>query len=198
VSVAAFEEDGDIDDMNDEVERDDDGFEERVLQISRVTKVVKGGKQISFRAVVAVGDDKGKVGVGTSSAKEVSTSVQKAAMDAKRHVVQFPLTKGYSFPHRVDGIAGGAKVMLRPASEGTGVIAGGAVREVLELAGVRNAFGKQLGSNNPLNNARAAVDGLTQLRTIQMAARNRDLTVEQMLNFKGQPGGVEDAVLAKA
>lgn len=164
-------------------QRDADGFEERVLQVSRVTKVVKGGKVMSFRAVVAVGDDKGRVGVGCAAAKEVVMAVEKAALDAKKHVISVPITRGLSFPHRVNGIAGGAKVMLRPASQGTGVIAGGAVREILELSGIKNGFGKQLGSDNPLNNARATIDGLSQLRTLGQAAANRGMSVEQMLHF---------------
>jgi small subunit ribosomal protein S5 len=99
-------------------------------------------------------------------------------------MVTVPLTRGATFPHRVDGIFGAARVMLRPASEGTGVIAGGAVRVVLELAGIKNAFGKQLGSGNPLNNARAAVEGLKLQRTVEMVAKERGLTVAQMLQHK--------------
>lgn len=105
-------------------------------------------------------------------------------IDAKKAMIEVPLTPGYTFPHRADGWAGAAHVMLRPASEGTGVIAGGAVRVVLELAGVKNGFGKQLGSANPLNNARAAVDGLAQQRTVQQVADERGLTVAEMLQHK--------------
>lgn len=104
--------------------RAEEKLTERVVQVKRVTKVVKGGKQLSFRAVVVVGNEKGRVGVGCAAAKEVVVAVQKAVTDAKRHMVNVPLTKASSFPHRIDGIAGAAKVMLRPASEGTGVIAG--------------------------------------------------------------------------
>lgn len=151
------------------------------MQVRRVTKVVKGGKQLSFRAVVVVGDEKGKVGVGCAAAKEVVTAVQKAVLDAKRKMVTVPLTKNASFPHRIEGIAGAAKVMLRPASEGTGVIAGGSVRVVLELAGVKNAFGKQLGSPNALNNARATVDGLSSMKTYTQVAKDRNVSVEYLL-----------------
>ena len=125
-----------------------------------------------------------QVGVGTATSKEVVDAVQKAVIAAKKEMVTVPLTRGASFPHRVDGVFGAARVMLRPASEGTGVIAGGAVRVVLELAGIKNAFGKQLGSGNPLNNARAAVEGLKLQRTVEMVAKERGLTVAQMLQHK--------------
>lgn len=125
-----------------------------------------------------------QVGVGCATSKEVVDAVQKAVIAAKKEMVTVPLTRGATFPHRVDGIFGAARVMLRPASEGTGVIAGGAVRVVLELAGIKNAFGKQLGSGNPLNNARAAVEGLKLQRTVEMVAKERGLTVAQMLQHK--------------
>ncbi|KAL3150717.1 ribosomal protein S5 [Trebouxia sp. C0010 RCD-2024] len=163
--------------------RDDasDGFQERVVQVRRVTKVVKGGKQLSFRAVVVVGDEQGQVGVGCASAKEVVQAVAKAVVGAKAELVRVPLTNASTFPHRIDGYFGAAKVMLRPASEGTGVIAGGAVRVVLELAGIKNGFGKQLGSSNPLNNARAALVGLSEMRTFKQVAEQRDMTIEEMM-----------------
>lgn len=157
-----------------------DGFEERVVQVRRVTKVVKGGKQLSFRAVVVVGDKNGKVGVGVAKAKEVITAVQKSAVDARRHVVTVPMTKYLTFPHRADGHYGAAKVMLRPATAGTGVIAGGAVRVVLELAGVENALGKQLGSDNPLNNARAVIDAVLQMRQFSEVAAYRGIPMEEL------------------
>ena len=125
--------------------------------------------------------------MGCASAKEVIDAVAKAVLDAKKHFVSVPLTRSFSFPHRIDGIAGAAKVMLRPASEGTGVIAGGSVRVVLELAGIKNAFGKQLGSGNPLNNARATVDGLRRQRTMQMVADERGLTMEELIGYQGVP-----------
>lgn len=125
-----------------------------------------------------------QVGVGCAAAKEVIDAVAKAVLDAKKHFVSVPLTRSFSFPHRIDGIAGAAKVMLRPASEGTGVIAGGSVRIVLELAGIKNAFGKQLGSGNPLNNARATVDGLRRQRTMQMVAAERGLTMEELVGYQ--------------
>ncbi|XP_024379587.1 uncharacterized protein [Physcomitrium patens] len=158
----------------------EDKMEERVVQIRRVTKVVKGGKQMSFRAVVVIGDKKGTVGVGVGSAKEVITAVQKSATDARRHLVTVPMTKYLTFPHRADGDYGAAKVMLRPAATGTGVIAGGAVRVVLELAGVENALGKELGSKNPLNNARAVVEAVGKMKQFRDVARDRGIPMEEL------------------
>lgn len=160
--------------------RQGDAMEERVVQIRRVTKVVKGGKQMSFRAVVVIGDKRGTVGVGVGSAKEVITAVQKSATDARRHLVQVPMTKYLTFPHRADGVYGAAKVMLRPAATGTGVIAGGSVRVVLELAGVENALGKELGSKNPLNNARAVVEAVGKMKQFRDVARDRGIPMEEL------------------
>jgi small subunit ribosomal protein S5 len=175
VGVEAAKRDGD------RFQQQSDGFQDRVIQVRRVTKVVKGGKQLRFRAVVVVGNENGTVGVGCASAKEVVTAVQKAAVDAKRNLVTVPLSKSSSFPHRFDGVFGAARVMLRPAAEGTGVIAGGAVRTVLELAGVKNGFGKQLGSDNPLNNAKATVEGLKNMRTFKDVAAQRGVPLEYLL-----------------
>lgn len=155
-------------------------MEEKVVQIRRVTKVVKGGKQLSFRAVVVVGDKKGRVGVGVGKAKEVITAVQKSAADARRHMITVPLTRQLSFPHRAEAKYGAAKVMLRPAALGTGVIAGGSVRVVLEMAGVSNALGKELGSKNPLNNARAVVEAISTMKQFQEVARDRGIPVEEL------------------
>ncbi|XP_059658964.1 small ribosomal subunit protein uS5c [Cornus florida] len=157
-----------------------DGFEERVIQVRRVTKVVKGGKQLHFRAIVVVGDKQGQVGVGVGKAKEVIGAVQKSAIDARRNIIRVPMTKYLTFPHRSDGDYGAAKVMLRPASPGTGVIAGGAVRIVLELAGVENALGKQLGSNNALNNARATVVAVQKMRQFSEVAQERGIPMEEL------------------
>ena len=129
-----------------------------------------------------VGDEQGQVGVGCASAKEVVQAVAKAVVRAKTELVRVPLTNASTFPHRIDGYFGAAKVMLRPASEGTGVIAGGAVRVVLELAGIKNGFGKQLGSPNPLNNARAALVGLSEMRTFKQVAAQRDMTIEELMS----------------
>lgn len=163
-------------------------FEERVVHVTRVSKTVKGGRNISFRAVVVAGNRKGMVGVGNASAKEVATAVQKASIEAKRDMIKVPLhSKTLSFPHRTEVTYGAARVMLRPAAEGTGVIAGGAVRVVLELAGVKNGFGKQLGSDSAMNNAKAAVIGLGQMRTHKEVAEERGVTVDYLFGRSFDP-----------
>lgn len=166
---------------DDKEEKDD--FEERVIEVKRVTKVTKGGKLMNFRAVVVVGDLNGTVGVGVAKAAEVVVAVQKAARQAKANTITVPLTKNRSIPHawKVKG-DGGAKVLLFPAGEGTGVIAGGACRSVLELAGVQNVFSKQRGSPNLLNNARAVIKGLSEMRTPEMVAEQRGFeSVEELM-----------------
>lgn len=160
-------------------EKDSD-WQERVVQIRRVTKVVKGGKTLSFRAVVVIGNEKGQVGVGVGKASDVIGAVKKGVADAKKHLVTVPLSKASSIPHPINGVSGGAKVMMRPAGPGTGVIAGGAVRTVLELAGVKNILAKQLGSGNQLNNARAAAIALENLRTFEDVARERGIDLEHL------------------
>nr|YP_010337001.1 ribosomal protein S5 [Madagascaria erythrocladioides]QUE29032.1 ribosomal protein S5 [Madagascaria erythrocladioides]UNJ16586.1 ribosomal protein S5 [Madagascaria erythrocladioides] len=157
-------------------------LERKVVQIRRVTKVVKGGKKLSFRAVVIIGNEKGQVGVGVGKAGDVMGAVKKAVADAKKHLVNIPLTKSNSVPHVINGRAGAAKIIIRPSAPGTGVIAGGSVRTVLELAGVQNILAKQLGSNNPLNNARATIDALQNLKTLSSAARDRDLSVDHFFS----------------
>lgn len=155
-------------------------WQERVVQIRRVTKVVKGGKKLSFRAIVVIGNERGQVGVGVGKAGDVIGAVKKGVADGKKHLIDVPLTKSYSIPHPSTGRGGGAKVFMRPAAPGTGVIAGGAVRTVLELAGVRNILAKQLGSNNPLNNARAAAAALASLRTFGEVAEERGVAIEKL------------------
>lgn len=155
-------------------------WQERVIQIRRVSKVVKGGKKLSFRAIVVVGNEKGEVGVGVGKASDVIGAVRKGVVDGKKQLINVALTKANSISHVANGQAGGAKVIMRPAAPGTGVIAGGAVRTVLELAGVKNVLAKQLGSNNPLNNARATIDALSALRTFHEAAQEREIPVEQI------------------
>ncbi len=158
----------------------DSEWKERVVQIRRVTKVVKGGKKLSFRAIVVVGNEKGQVGVGVGKASDVIGAVKKGVADGKKHLVEVPLNKAYSIPHPMTGRAGGARVFMRPAAPGTGVIAGGAVRIVLELAGVRNILAKQLGSDNPLNNARAAAEAIGSLRTLSSVAEERGIPIEKL------------------
>jgi small subunit ribosomal protein S5 len=140
-------------------------WSERVVAVQRVTKVVKGGKKLSFRAVIVVGNQQGQVGVGVGKAADVSTAVRKAVTDGKKNVINVPLTTSNSIPHKINGRFGAAKLILVPSAPGSGVIAGGAVRIVLELAGVQNILSKQLGSDNLLNNARATIDGLSNLRS---------------------------------
>jgi small subunit ribosomal protein S5 len=152
-------------------------WQERVVQIRRVTKVVKGGKKLSFRAILVIGNEKGEVGVGVGKASDVIGAVKKAASDGKRNLVSVPLTRNSSIPHIIQGRAGAARVIMRPSAPGSGVIAGGSVRTILELAGVKNILAKQLGSSNPLNNARAATDALARLQTFNEVSNNRNLTV---------------------
>lgn len=161
------------------VEKETD-WQERVVQIRRVSKVVKGGKKLSFRAIVIVGNERGQVGVGVGKAADVIGAVRKGVADGKKHLIDVPITKSNSIPHPTTGEGGAARVMIRPAAPGTGVIAGGAVRTVLELAGVRNVLAKQLGSSNPLNNARAAVEALASLRTLAEVAEERDIPLENL------------------
>ena len=161
-------------------QREENSWEERVVQVKRVTKVVKGGKKLSFRAVIIVGNEKGQIGVGVGKASDVIGAVKKAVTDAKKHIVNIPLTKSYSIPHPIYGIAGAAKIILRPSATGSGVIAGGATRTVLELAGIKNILAKQLGSKNSLNNARATLNALSNLRTFQEIANNRDIDLETL------------------
>jgi small subunit ribosomal protein S5 len=140
-------------------------WSERVVSIQRVTKVVKGGKKMSFRATVVVGNEQGKVGVGVGKAGDVITAVRKGVTDGKKHVITIPLTSSNSIPHPINGRFGAAKLILRPSAEGSGVIAGGSIRTVLELAGIKNILSNQLGSNNLLNNARATINGLSSLKS---------------------------------
>ncbi|MBK4732913.1 30S ribosomal protein S5 [Oxynema sp. CENA135] len=158
----------------------DTDWQERVVQIRRVTKVVKGGKKLSFRAIVVVGNERGQVGVGVGKAGDVISAVKKGVADAKKHLVEVPMNRANSIPHPTQGQGGGAKVIVRPAAPGTGVIAGGAVRTVLELAGVRNILAKQLGSSNPLNNARAAINALASLRRFSEVAEERGIPIEKL------------------
>ena len=154
---------------------------ERVVQISRVTKVVKGGKKLSFRAIVIVGNQKGQVGIGCAKASEVIIAIQKAIADGRKNVVTVPIFKT-TIPHPITGKSGAGAVMLRPASEGTGIIAGGAVRSVLELAGIENILSKSLGSKSPLNAANATLEALKSLRPFSEVAKKRGLTMAELLN----------------
>jgi small subunit ribosomal protein S5 len=138
-------------------------YEEKIVQIKRVTKVVKGGKKMTFRAIVIIGDTKRKVGVGIGRADDVNLAIEKAVLNGKKNLINVPLTKNDSVPHVIKSTYGACEIMLRPASLGTGVIAGGSVRTVLELAGIKNILAKQFGSSNILNNAKATIAALTSL-----------------------------------
>ena len=156
-------------------------WQERVVQIRRVTKVVKGGKKLSFRAVVIVGNQKGQVGVGCAKAAEVIIAIQKAIADGRKNLINVPIFKT-TIPHPIKGVSGAGAVMLRPASQGTGIIAGGAVRSVLELAGIENILSKSQGSKSPLNAANATLDALQKLTPFADVAKKRGLTVAELLN----------------
>jgi small subunit ribosomal protein S5 len=155
-------------------------LKEKVVNIRRVAKVVKGGRNFRFSALVVIGDENGHVGVGTGKAAEIPDAIRKGIEDAKKHLIRVPLS-GTTIPHESLGEYGAGKVLLKPAGEGTGVIAGGPVRAVLELAGIRDIRTKSLGSNNPTNMVRATIEALSQLRTAEEYARLRGKTVEEIL-----------------
>ena len=156
-------------------------FEERVVTINRVTKVVKGGRRFRFAALVVIGDKKGRVGFGTGKANEVPDAIKKAIQAANKNIVRIPLTDNRTIAHELRGEAGAASVVLKPASAGTGVIAGGAVRAVLELAGVKDILSKSLGSRTKYNMANATLNALRQLKTPEHVAELRGKTVEEIL-----------------
>lgn len=155
-------------------------LKEKVVNIGRVTKVVKGGRNFRFSALVVVGDENGHVGCGMGKAAEIPDAIRKGIEDAKKNLIKVPLVET-SVPHDVIGEFGSGRVLIKPASEGTGVIAGGPVRAVLELAGVRDIRTKSLGSNNPINMVKATIEGLRQLKTIEEVAKLRGKTVEEIV-----------------
>ncbi len=159
-------------------------LDEKVVQINRVAKVVKGGRRFSFSAVVVVGDGNGVVGAGLGKAGEVPEAIRKGVEDAKKHLVRVPLV-GATIPHEVQRHFGASRVMLKPAAAGTGVIAGGSVRSVVEMAGIRDLLSKTMGSTNPVNVVRATIVGLTALRSADHIAGNRGKTAEELLGKRG-------------
>lgn len=156
-------------------------LKEKVVNISRVTKVVKGGRNFRFSALVVIGDENGHVGVGSGKAAEIPNAIRKGIEDAKKNLILVP-TSGTTIPHESLGLYGAGQVLLRPSVEGTGVIAGGPVRAVLELAGIHDITTKSIGSNNPTNMVRATMAGLAQLRSAEQIAKLRGKTVEEILD----------------
>jgi small subunit ribosomal protein S5 len=169
-------------------------LKERVVEINRVAKVVKGGRRFSFTALVVIGDEVDRVGVGYGKAREVPLAITKAVDDAKKNLFHVP-KHGTTITHEVIGKSDAARVLLRPASEGTGVIAGGGVRAVLELAGIRDILAKSLGTTNPINMAKATVAGLKSLRRPEDVARMRGKTVAEVLPYRAP---AEEAPAAEA
>ena len=169
------------DKSNNRIKPTETELKEKLVNLNRVAKVTKGGRTFSFAAIVVVGDGNGTVGYGLGKARDVQESIKKAVDDAKKSLIKVPIYNG-TIPHTVKGRYGAGKVLLKPASDGTGVIAGGAMRAVLEIAGVHNVLAKSQGSSNPHNVVKATVNGLAQLRSPMDVARQRGISVEKVFN----------------
>ncbi|WP_394349360.1 30S ribosomal protein S5 [Phaeodactylibacter luteus] len=156
-------------------------MKEKLVNLNRVAKVTKGGRTFSFAAIVVVGDGNGTVGHGLGKARDVSEAISKAVDDAKKNLIQVPLHNG-TIPHEQKGKYGAGRVLIKPASDGTGVIAGGAMRAVLEIAGVHNVLAKSMGSSNPHNVVKATIDALTKLRSPLVVAKQRNISTEKLFN----------------
>ena len=155
-------------------------FKEKLVAVNRVSKTVKGGRNMRFSALMVVGDENGRVGCGMGKAVEIPEAIRKGCEDAKKHMINVPMA-GTTIPHEVVGVFGTARVKMLPAPEGTGVIAGGPVRDVLDACGIKNIVTKSIGSNNKINVVRATLDGLAQLRSAEQVAKLRGKTVEEIL-----------------
>ena len=166
--------------QRDRRQQEENQFEERVVHINRVTKVVKGGRRFRFSALVIVGDKQGNVGFGTGNAQEVPDAIRKAVETAKANMIFVPMV-GTTLPHEALGVFGAGRVIMRPASEGTGIVAGGAVRTIFELAGINDVLAKSLGTSTPINMVRATFEGLKSIRTVEEVAALRGLSVEDIL-----------------
>jgi small subunit ribosomal protein S5 len=162
-------------------------FKTKVVQMRRVSKTVKGGKKLTFSAVIIIGDEKGKVGVGVGRASDANVAIEKATYNGKKNLIEVPLTKNSSLPHIIEGHYGASHVIIKPAVAGTGVIAGGPVRTVLELAGIKNVVSKQLGSSNIINNARSTLLALSNLRDVETICEDRSISfkifLKRVINF---------------
>lgn len=172
-------------------------FEEEVLQIARVTRVVKGGRRLRFRVTVAIGDKKGRVGIGVGKASEVVTGIHKAVSRAKANLINVPITKGDTIPHAVKIKYKAARMIILPASPGTGVIAGGSLRKVLHLAGIKNVLSKNIGSRNSLVTAQAAIKALMTLRPVKESQKKQEAPKKDEVKEDAKEGGKEDVKAGK-
>lgn len=163
------------------VQKKESNYIEKVVSVNRVTKVTQGGRTLRFAATMVIGDKNGKVGLGTGKANETPDAMKKAIKEAEKNLINVPIIDGRTIPHEIVGRYGAATVVLKPASKGTGVVAGGPVRAVLELAGIHDILSKSLGTNTPINLVRATIEGLKSLKTAESVAALREKTVEEIL-----------------